>query len=127
MSPAKPCCRPFPRTSSSVSSDARTPTTGENALTINVRVSSLPSATLDRGLAVEDRPKRARDKEDRPFGELDRDNIPDNVLDLDARIEGLEGRKERIEPDVGVSDDSSVAGGLVLRTSSGGSELALRG
>lgn len=123
MKPAKPCLRPFPRTSSSVSGDARTPTTGEKARTINVRVSSLLSATLASGLAVVDRPKRAKDKDDLPFGELERDRKPESVLDLEARMEGLAGRKDRIEP--GVSGDSSAVGDLVFRTSSGGSEVLL--
>ena len=71
---------------------------------------------FDRGLAVDDRPKRARDKDDLPFGEPDRERIPDNVLDREPKTEGLAGRNGRLEADV--SGDSSVAGDLVLRTSS---------
>lgn len=117
--------KPFSRANSSVSSDASIPTTGEKDRTISVRVSSLLSATFDNGLAVDDRPKRASDRDDLPFGELDRERMPDNVLDLALRIDGLAGRNGRLEVDV--SGDSSVASVLVFRTSSVGKEESVGG
>lgn len=89
------------------------------------RVSSLPSATLMRGLAVDDRPNRARDREDLPFGELDLDRMPERVLDREARMLGLAGRMGRLEVDV--SGDSSTVGDRVFRTSSEGIEILREG
>lgn len=92
-----------------------------------MRVSSLLSVILDRGLAVVDRLNRARDKEDLPFGELERDKSPESVVDLGVKSEGLAGRNDRIELEADVSDGSSVVGDLVFRTSSGGNEVVLGG
>lgn len=117
--------KPFPRANSSVSGDARTPTTGENDLTIRVRLSSLLSAAVDNGLLVADLPNRAIDKEDLPFGEFDLDKMPDNVLDLEPRTEGLAVRKDRLG--IGVSKDSCLVGDRVFRTSSVGVVVSLLG
>lgn len=64
---------------------------------------------------MEERPKRAIDKDDLSFGDLDLDRIPDKVLDLEAKIEGLAVRKGRL-----ASRGSSLEGDRVFRTSSAG-------
>jgi len=80
---------------------------------------------FDSGLAVDERPKRPRDRDDLPFGEPDRERIPDNVLDRDPKIEGLAGRNGRLEVDV--SGDSSVVIDRLFRTSSVGKEELVGG
>ena len=79
------------------------------------------SATLSKGLAVDDLPNRASDRAVLPFGDCDRDRMPDKVLDLDVK-DGLAGRNARLGVDAAVSGDPS-GGDLVFRTSSEGTEV----
>lgn len=105
-----------------VSVDTQSPTVGEKDRTIKVRVSSLLSDTLLRGLAVDDFPNLASDSESLPFGEPDLDNTPERVLVLDAMVGGLDVRRGRLVADV--SGDSFLVGDLVFRTSSAENEEA---
>ena len=90
-----------------------------------MRVSSLLSATLESGVAVEERPKRDSDSEDLPLGEPERERIPERVLEREPKSEGLAGRSGRLEGDV--SGDSLAATDLVLGMASVGREESVGG
>jgi hypothetical protein len=107
-----PSLNPLRLAKSSVSGDAKIATVGENARTMEDRVSSLFSDWTPNGEPI--RPVVEAERDSLPLGESDLENSCDARLVRAVNAVGLELRMGRLAVDIW--GDSSLSGSLILVT-----------